>query len=307
MREFLANTRALLFAIAVHLIVAALVVLGTISWQPFKPPAITGMTIEAVMVDTGSIIKRREQAEQAAREAVQREAEKVRREKQLQEREKQLEERKEQLKKQQEQQAREKAAAAAAEKQRLIDQAEVKREEDIRLQKMREKQAADREAAEKKREDEMKKLREQRDKAAKDAKLQEEKLKQMAARQKQEADRQKQVEAAEEMQRQMASEARAGEMADLAGRYQLEIQAQVQSNWLRPPTARSGLRCTLKIVQIPGGEVISAAISGSCNADEATRRSLVAAVERAGSLPYRGYEDVFQREIDFIFTYDDGD
>jgi len=60
----------------------------------------------------------------------------------------------------------------------------------------------------------------------------------------------------------------------------------------------------LKIVQIPGGEVISAAISGSCNADEATRRSLVAAVERAGSLPYRGFEAVFQREIDFLFTYD---
>jgi colicin import membrane protein len=57
-------------------------------------------------------------------------------------------------------------------------------------------------------------------------------------------------------------------------------------------------------VQIPGGEVISAAIAGKCNADEATRRSLVAAVERAGSLPYRGFEDVFEREIDFIFTYD---
>jgi colicin import membrane protein len=57
-------------------------------------------------------------------------------------------------------------------------------------------------------------------------------------------------------------------------------------------------------VQIPGGEVISAAIAGQCNADEATRRSLVAAVERAGTLPYRGFEDVFQREIDFIFRYD---
>jgi colicin import membrane protein len=64
------------------------------------------------------------------------------------------------------------------------------------------------------------------------------------------------------------------------------------------------LRCTLKIIQIPGGEVISAAISGSCNGDEATRRSIIAAVERAGALPYRGFEDVFKREIDFIFIYD---
>jgi colicin import membrane protein len=57
-------------------------------------------------------------------------------------------------------------------------------------------------------------------------------------------------------------------------------------------------------VQIPGGEVISAAISGQCNGDEATRRSILAAVERGGALPYRGFEDVFQREIDFIFIYD---
>jgi colicin import membrane protein len=60
----------------------------------------------------------------------------------------------------------------------------------------------------------------------------------------------------------------------------------------------------VRIVQIPGGEVISANIVGGCNADEVTRRSLIAAVERTGTLPYRGFEDVFQREIDFIFSYD---
>jgi len=297
MREFLANTRAFVLAVAIHIIMAAVVVLGTMSWKPFKPPALTGMTIEAVMVDTGALKARKAQAEKEAREAVQREQARV-------EREKQLQERREQLKQQQEQQAREKAAAEAAEKERLRVQAEQKREEDIRLQKMREKQEADRKAADAKLQEELKNLREQREKAAKEAKLQEERLKQMEARKQAEAEKQRQALAEEEMQRQMAAEARAGQMADLAGRYQLEIQAQVQGNWLRPPTARPGLRCTLKIVQIPGGEVISAAISGACNADEATRRSLVAAVERAGNLPYRGYEEVFQREIDFVFTYD---
>jgi colicin import membrane protein len=109
------------------------------------------------------------------------------------------------------------------------------------------------------------------------------------------------------MQRQMAAEesaVRAGVLATLNDQYVAAIQNQVTNNWLRPPTAKSGLRCTLNIVQIPGGEVISAAIRGSCNADEATRRSLIAAVERAGSLPYRGFEDVFSREIDFVFTYE---
>ena len=68
---------------------------------------------------------------------------------------------------------------------------------------------------------------------------------------------------------------------------------------------RSKANQRLKIVQIPGGEVISVAIAGKCNADESTRRSMVSAVERAGPLPYRGFENVFERELDFIFTYNE--
>ena len=49
--------------------------------------------------------------------------------------------------------------------------------------------------------------------------------------------------------------------------------------------------------------MISANIVGRCNGDEATRRSILAAVDRTGVLPYRGFEDVFEREIEFIFTY----
>ena len=110
-----------------------------------------------------------------------------------------------------------------------------------------------------------------------------------------------------EAQRRAEAEAqqfRAGQMATLSDDYHAAIQSFVTQNWLRPPTAQPGLRCTLKIVQIPGGEVISAAIAGKCNGDEATRRSILAAVERGGALPYRGFEDVFEREIDFIFIYD---
>lgn len=300
MSEFLAGTRAFLLAVGVHIIMAALIVLGTMNWQPFKPPVITGMTIEAVMVDTGALKQRREQIEKEAEQAAARKAAQDKRAKELAEqqvREKELQER-------QAQEAREKLAAEeAAEKQRIREQAEQKREEDMRLQQMREKQEADRIAREKARQEEMKQLREQREKAAQEAKLQEEKLKQLEARKKEEADRQRQQVEAAEMQRQMEAEARAGALGTLSDQYAAEIQAIVQSNWLRPPTARAGLRCTVKIVQIPGGEVISAVISGSCNADEATKRSLEAAVVRAGSLPYRGYEEVFQREIDFIFTY----
>ena len=288
--DFLATTRAFLLAVGVHIIMAALVVLGTMDWKPFRPPVLTGLTIEAVMVDTGGIKQRREDAQREAEQAVQRKAEQDRRDKELKARNERLD--------------REKREAEAAEVKRLKDLATKKRDEDMRLQKLREKQVRDKKERDKQRQDELERLRNQREKAAREAQIEEQRLKQLQARRQAEADAQRQAIAEADMQRQMAAEARAGEIATLAQRYALEIQAQVTNNWLRPPTARPGLRCTLRIVQIPGGEVISATIAGSCNGDEATRRSLVAAVERAGSLPYRGFEEVFQREIDFNFSYD---
>lgn len=90
-----------------------------------------------------------------------------------------------------------------------------------------------------------------------------------------------------------------------AERYYSEIQSRITNNWYRPPTTQPGLSCRLTITQQPGGEVISATIVGNCNGDEATRRSMIEAVERAGPLPYRGFEDVFERVIDFVFTYED--
>ncbi len=279
MQEFWARSRAFGLAIAVHIFAAAIVVLGTMDWRPFRPPTLTGMTIEAVIVDTAVIKKRREQAQREAQQAAQRKVAKERRE--------------QELKRQQ-----------AAEKQRLKEQAAKKREEDMRLQKLRKQQEQNRKDRDRKRQDELDQLRKQREKATRQSKREAERLKQLENRRKAEAEAQRQALAEAEMQRQVATEARAGKLATLKDKYRLAIQAQVTNNWLRPPTARAGLLCTLKIVQIPGGEVISAALAGTCNADEATRRSLVAAVERAGTLPYRGFEDVFQREIDFKFKYD---
>ena len=290
MHELWAQTKAFVLAIAVHFLMAAMVVLGTMTWKPFKPPVLTGMTIEAVMVDTGAIKKRREQAKQEAEKALAQKVEKERRAKQLEARK--------------ERQERKKREQEAAEKKRLKDQATKKRDEDLRLQKMRKQQEQDRKDRLKKQQNELDQLRKQREKAARQAKIEEERLKQLDARRQADADAQRRLQAEADMQRQVAAEFRAGQIATRGDEYYAAIQSQVTNNWFRPPTARPGLRCRLKIVQIPGGEVISAVIAGKCNADEATRRSLVAAVERAGSLPYRGFEDVFEREIDFIFTYD---
>jgi len=287
MREFWAQTKAFSLAVAVHVLMAAMVVLGTMDWKPFKPPALTGMTIEAVMVDTGAIKQRREQAIKDAEKAVQRKAEQERREKELEAR--------------QEREKREKEA----EEQRQKDLAAKKRQEDLRLQRMRKQQDQDRKDRLKKQQNELDQIRKKREEATRQRKIEEQRLKQLDARRQADKDAQRQLQAEADMQRQMAAEFKAGQIATKGEAYYAAVQSQVTNNWLRPPTARPGLRCRLKIVQIPGGQVISAAIAGTCNADEATRRSLVAAVERAGSLPYRGFEEVFEREIDFIFTYDD--
>ncbi len=291
MHEFWAQTKAFGLAVGVHLLMAAMVVLGTMDWKPFKPPILTGMTIEAVMVDTSVIRQRREQAKQEAERAVARKVEQDRREKELEARK--------------QRQEREKREADAAEKKHQKDLASKKRDEDLRLQQMRKQQEQDRKDRLKRQKDELEQIRRQREAATRQRELEAERLKQLDARRQADIEAQRQLQAEADLQRQLAAEFRAGQIATKGDEYYAAIQSQVTNNWFRPPTARSGLRCRLKIVQIPGGEVISAVIAGKCNADEATRRSLVAAVERAGSLPYRGFEEVFEREIDFIFTYDD--
>ena len=285
--DIFARLRAFGGAIGVHLLMAAVVVLGTMNWQPFRKSQPIGLTIEAVIVDTSAIKEQRDLAHQAA------------------EREERRRQRDAELEKQRQ---REQEQQAEAERQR---QAEQRRQEQLEIQRKREAQdrlqelRIERERQQQEERDqqqrELEKIRAEREAADKQRKLEAERLKQLEA--------QRQREAEQEQQRQQAAEAqaqqfRAGRLATLGDEYVAAIAALVTDNWLRPPTAQPGLNCTVKVVQIPGGEVISSSIVGRCNGDEATRRSILAAVDRAGVLPYRGYEDVFQREIEFIFRYD---
>ena len=63
--EIGAMTRAVAAALAVHVLMAALVVIGTMDWQPFRKPQPTHIAIEAVIVDTSEIRKQRDEARQA--------------------------------------------------------------------------------------------------------------------------------------------------------------------------------------------------------------------------------------------------
>jgi len=283
LQNFAAQLRAGVLAIGIHVLMAALVVLGTLNWEPFKQRKTTGVAIEAVIVDTSALKAQREEA----RQAVEMEDRRQHREEELR-------------------QQRQREQELEAERDRKLEERRKKEAQD-RLKQLRldrERKLVDERL---KQQRELEQVREQREAADRQRNLEQERLKQIEAQRQRDqlAEQQK----AAELQRQKNAEAqaaqfRAGEMATLETNYMAAIQSVVTQNWFRPPTAQPGLQCVLKIVQIPGGEVISAAISGRCIADEPTRRSIVAAVERVGALPYRGFEDVFAREIDFVFIYD---
>lgn len=284
--ETLERLRAVSGAIGVHVLMAALVVLGTMSWQPFRERQPIGLTIEAVIVDTAEIAKQRDEA----RRAQEMEERRQRREAQLE-------------------QQRQREAEVRAEEQRRQQQLEEQRQREaqerlseLRIQRERQQQE---ELERQKRE--LEEVRRQREEAERQRQLEEERLKQLEAQRQRESQAEEQRQREAEAQRQAEADAqafRAGQLATREQEYIAAIAAVVTDNWLRPPTAQPGLNCTVKVVQIPGGEVISSSLAGRCNGDEATRRSILAAVDRAGVLPYRGYEDVFQREIEFIFRYD---
>ncbi|HCL42976.1 MAG TPA: protein TolA, partial [Pseudomonas sp.] len=96
-----------------------------------------------------------------------------------------------------------------------------------------------------------------------------------------------------------------GNSDDLSAKYAAAIQAKVLSQWVRPDTVPLGQRCQITITQIPGGTVMQAKVSPNCPYDEAGKRSIEAAVLNAQPLPYRGFESVFARTLNFTFTAQD--
>ncbi len=191
------------------------------------------------------------------------------------------------------QQAQEKAQQEDRERRRQ-QQIELDAQKQREEAEQRERLAQQQEAREK----ELAEIRRKLDVAQRARRIEEEKLKQLA-------DRERPTAPAAAVDAPPATQlGNNGRDDSLLGRYQLAIQQAVTQNWLRPDSARPGIRCSLRIVQIPGGEVIQVSVSTPCNADDLTRRSIEAAALKAQPLPYRGYESVFQRELRLNFRYD---
>jgi colicin import membrane protein len=168
--------------------------------------------------------------------------------------------------------AREKAAAEAQAKRKAAEQAEAKRKaaEDAERKEA--------EAAEARRK------AEEKAQAEREAKLRAER----------EADLQRRLAAEEEEG--AAAAARAGVMDE----YRLMLVQTIERNWIRPPSARAGLECTLYVTQAPGGTVVDVKL-GACNGDQVVRESITTAVYKSSPLPAPRDPRAFERRLEIVF------
>jgi len=96
-----------------------------------------------------------------------------------------------------------------------------------------------------------------------------------------------------------------GESNELLARYVAAIQNAILGQWRRPESIPLGQTCRLTINQIPSGQVISVQFTSSCPYDQVGRDSVERAILRASPLPYRGFENVFDRTLNFNFQAQD--
>ena len=192
---------------------------------------------------------------------------------------------------------------AIAQEKAQREQEERRRQEQVDLTAERERQKAAEnqrrlaaQAEEAERQKKLAEIRRQREQAARQAELAEQKLRQLQQVQ------QRQTAAATPSQ---GTPGQGGTSEDLTARYAAAIQQAVTAQWIRPDTVPLGQRCRVSIRQLPGGEVIDVQVQAGCPFDDAGRRSLEAAVLRAQPLPYRGFENVFQRNLTLNFEAQD--
>ena len=206
-----------------------------------------------------------------------------------------------------EQRAEETAAAErageAAREQQLVAEREARERE---AQVSREKAAAEQrraEEAERKRAAETEAKRKAEETERKQAEAAEAKRK---AAEKAQAEREAKVRAEREadLQRRLAAEeeegAAAAARAGVMDEYRLMLVQAIERNWIRPPSARAGLECTLNVTQAPGGSVVDVKL-GACNGDQAVRESITTAVYKSSPLPAPRDPRAFERRLEIVF------
>ena len=186
---------------------------------------------------------------------------------------------------------REREAEQARERAEAADR-DAKREQAARARAAAEKAAAEKAAADKSAAEKAAKDKVAREKAEKAAaaKAAADEARERAAR---EAEVRRALAAEEE---ESAAAARAG----VQDEYRALLAQAIERSWIRPPSARAGLACTLYVTQVPGGAVTDVRL-GACNGDEAVRESIVNAVYRASPLPPPRDPRAFERRLEIVF------
>jgi colicin import membrane protein len=282
------NWRYLFGAAVLHLLFAGLFAVTMIQMSLQAPPpqlAIQGVVLDASQIDAAA---RREQQQkedqrrQAEQQARQQAAEQQRRE-QEQVAQREAEQRAEQERQVEIQRRQQREQQRIAEEQKAREQAEAERKRQAELEKQKKAEAERQRVAEIERKQ---KEEAQKRKAAEDARAQ-------AARE-------------AELKRQLAEEEGLMEAQNsgLNSQYAALIQQQIERNWNRPPSARAGLECEIRVSQSPNGVVLSAQV-GKCNGDAAVTQSIEAAVLRSSPLPPPPDRRLFQRNLILNFKPSD--
>lgn len=205
----------------------------------------------------------------------------------------------------QERLAEEKAAALAAEQEQIaLQRAEQARQEAARQEQLRQEQLRQEQLRqealrleqarlEKERQEQIRLEQERLAKA-----LEQELLQQALA---EEAKQLEQARAAE-LSAQLAAElsVEQNRLAQLNLSYKFAIRDIISRNWNKPISSKENYECEVLVNQIPGGDIVNVAVQ-RCNGDALFRTSVQNALQKVTRLPYKGFEEVFSREIQFTF------
>ncbi len=277
MAEFLRKHWAYLIgAVLLHVVFAGVFGLTLITIARKPQPA--ALAIQAVVVDR-SVLDRaarqqqRDRTQEREQERQRQEAEQRRQQERREAEQRVEQERQQELKQREEEQRR------VTEEQQLRERQEAERKAQVEAERQRRAEAERQRVAEIERKQ---KEEAERRKAAEDAR----------AQQQREAELRKQLE--EEEGRAQA------ESAGLLNQYIALIEQHIVRNWNRPPSARPGLECRVRVAQTPGGTVLSVQID-QCNGDAAVKQSIEAAVMRASPLPPPPDPRLFERNLVLVF------
>jgi len=274
MGEFLSKHWVYLIgAVLLHVAFAGIFGLTMVNlWQkPLQPT----LAIQAVVVDR-SVIDRAARQQQRER---------------TQERERQQAEQRRQ------QERREQEQHAEQERQQEVKQ----REEQQQRRQAEEQQQRERQEAERKAQAETERQQKLEAERKRVAEI-ERKQKEEAERRKAADDARTQKQREDELRSQLEEEeGRAqAENAGLLNQYIAMIEQRIVRNWNRPPSARAGLECRVRVAQTPGGTVLSVQID-QCNGDAAVRQSIEAAVMWSSPLPPPPDPRLFERNLVLVF------